>query len=394
MKKQFGAAFLLAGTAIGSGMISLPMVLAKFGIFNSCLLMIAFAALTYFTAIIRSELNLNCHAEATLSEVGKAFNCPTAGKCGDLLLKLLSFALMSAYIFGGASIIKSLIGDPIPIAGVVVIFSAAIALMFLLASDFIVHVNKMLFFTMFCAFIILVLTLLVQTPIKFIPNQADNILINQWTTLVPIIFTSFGFQGSIHSMTKFVKNDEGMIKNACLWGSLIPAFIYMIWTASVLLVVSNTDTEFFQQMLDGKATDVGKLVSILSGATSSEFIQCIIWIVSSLALITSIFGVGLALLDIFQREFRVHRTNSIALIVFLPAIISLMIPNAFIKILNVSGIILAMIAIIVPIVISWNMQKIQKGKCKMLIKSNFMQLSVLACGIGIIILGILDCMQL
>ena len=32
MKRQLGAALLLAGTAIGSGMISLPMVLAKFGI--------------------------------------------------------------------------------------------------------------------------------------------------------------------------------------------------------------------------------------------------------------------------------------------------------------------------------------------------------------------------
>ena len=38
MKKQLGASFLFAGTAIGSGMLSLPMVLAKFGIFNSVMI--------------------------------------------------------------------------------------------------------------------------------------------------------------------------------------------------------------------------------------------------------------------------------------------------------------------------------------------------------------------
>ena len=112
MKRQFGAAFLLAGTAIGSGMISLPIVLAKFGIFNTCVLMVAFAGLTYLTALIRSDLNLNFHAEATLTEVGAAFNCPKIGKFGDFLLKILSFALMAAYLFGCASIINSFLGNP------------------------------------------------------------------------------------------------------------------------------------------------------------------------------------------------------------------------------------------------------------------------------------------
>ena len=243
---------------------------------------------------------------------------------------------------------------------------------------------------MFGVFIILVLMLLAQTSIRFVPHQSDEIGLTQWTTLVPIIFTSFGFQGSIHSMTKFLKNDRQMIKNACFWGSLIPAVVYMIWTSAILLVVSNTDPEFFKLMLLGKVTDVGKLVSVLSKSASAGTIQAIVWIVSILAIMTSIFGVGLALLDIFQRELHVPRINSIAMVVFLPAMISMIVPNAFIKILNVSGMILAMIAIVVPVVISWNMQKIGDLTCDLFLKNKFVLLGVWACGIGIIVLGLVD----
>jgi amino acid permease len=42
-------------------MISLTMVLAKFGIINTIIIMIFFAGLTYITALIRSDLNLNSH---------------------------------------------------------------------------------------------------------------------------------------------------------------------------------------------------------------------------------------------------------------------------------------------------------------------------------------------
>lgn len=139
MKKQINAAFLLAGTAIGSGMISLPTVLAKFGIINSCLIMCIFSILTYLTAIIRADLNLNSRAEATLREVGDIFGCPLVGKFGDWLLKILSFALMSAYISGGASIIQSFFENMFPFSVVLVLFAIIVAITFIFASDFILY---------------------------------------------------------------------------------------------------------------------------------------------------------------------------------------------------------------------------------------------------------------
>lgn len=392
-KRQFGAAFLLAGTAIGSGMISLPMVLAKFGISGTFIVMIAFAVLTYFTALIRSDLNLNSHAEASLKDAGNFFGCSLVGNLGDLMLKLLSFALLSAYISGESSIIGVALNHSVSNLLIVGIFTAVISLIFLWASKAIVNANRILFIGMFATLIGLIVALLWQTPINFVPQQSDNISLNEWTTLVPVIFTSFGFQGSIHSMTKFCENDRNLIKNACLWGSVIPAIVYIAWTAAILVVVANTDPAFFNLMLEGKAQDVGSLVQVLSQAASSQSIQIIVWIISGLAILTSVFGVGLALLDIFQREWHVIKLVSIFAVFFVPAVISVVIPNAFIRILNISGIILAIIAIIVPVIISLKMQSENKVQCKLLLKNKAIMLTVFAIGIAIIMLGVLDILR-
>lgn len=390
MKRQVGASLLLAGTAIGSGMISLPMVLAKFGITSTCMIMIFFGILAYSTALIRSDLNLNLYASATLKNAGDAFGCPKMGNLGNFLLKLLHLTLMAAYLFGFSSIMRSLLGNCVPQTAMVVLSSTLVVLMFLSASELIIGTNKVLFALMFFAFIALVLNLFYNTPVNFIPGRSKDIAIKEWSTLVPIIFTSFGFQGSIHSMTKFCQNDRTMIKNACFWGSLIPAVVYIIWTVAILLVVANTDYEFFQIMLNGEATDVGQLVTILSKAASSRGIQIMIWIVSTLALLTSILGVGLALLDIFQQEWKASKFSVVCFVVFIPALISVFVPNAFIRILNISGIILSFIAIIAPVAISLKMQKIKKVKIKLLLENKWAIYGVLLCGITIVALGILD----
>lgn len=129
-KKRRDAAFLLAGTAIGSGMISLPMVLAKFGITGTFFMIIVFSVLTYFTALIRSDLNLNSYAEASLKDVGIFFRCPLVGNLGDFMLKLLSFALLAAYISGESSIIDASLNRTLPNTLTIVTFTLILILIF------------------------------------------------------------------------------------------------------------------------------------------------------------------------------------------------------------------------------------------------------------------------
>jgi tyrosine-specific transport protein len=242
---------------------------------------------------------------------------------------------------------------------------------------------------MFSSLLVVVIGLFLQTQINTIPQSKENIPISEWTTLVPIIFTSFGFQGSIHSMVKFCHNDKKLIKTACLWGSLTPAFVYIIWTIAILLVVFNTDIQFFHKMAAGQISDVGQLISVLSHVTAFKSLQTIIWSISLLSILTSVLGVGLSLLDIVEKEWKIKQWQTISIVVGLPALLSFFIPNAFVRILNIAGIILAFMAIIVPIIISRKMQK-DCDYQNLLLKNKVCMLITLLCGIMIILLGVWD----
>lgn len=388
LKTRLGPTLLLAGTAIGSGMLSLPIVLAKFGITYSIIFVGLFAILTYFSALVRSDLNLNTDAAATLMEVGQAFHCPRSGYLGDFLLKLLSFALMSAYLSGGASMLNASWGSILSPTAAIGVFSLLIFLCFLCASKIIVRVNTLLFVGMFTLLILLILGLFIHTPIGNFPWGSNGITSTDITLMIPIIFTSFGFQGSIHSMTKLCQKDRIMIHRACLWGSCIPALVYLVWIIGVLSIISNTHPDFFRQMQAGSPMDVGELMHVLSQAAASEHIILGMEIVSIFAMLTSIFGVGLAMIDLFQRELKIAHGQALLVTVFTPALVAVLVPNAFIKILGISGSILAVIALIVPTFISFHMQKHPQRQAPF-VRSRWLLLILFMSGIGIVYLGIL-----
>ena len=137
-----------------------------------------------------------------------------------------------------------------------------------------------------------------------------------------------------HAIAKICNNDRRSIRLACLFGTAIPTAIYIFWTVAILLVVANTDANFFQLMLVDKATEVGDLVKVLSLATSNASIQRVVWIVSALAILTSILGVGFALWHTVRTEWKAPKWISACVVAILPAVISITIPNAFIAVLR------------------------------------------------------------
>ena len=105
MQKLIGSILLISGTCIGSGMIALPMVLAKLGIISSII----------YTSVINLELNLQAGKGLTLGMLGKYFSGHTAQIIGTVSLKLLSYALLAVFIYGGSSILQKLLALSISI---------------------------------------------------------------------------------------------------------------------------------------------------------------------------------------------------------------------------------------------------------------------------------------
>jgi tyrosine-specific transport protein len=390
MQKQLRAIFILSGTAIGSGMISLPIVLAHIGIIPSIFLMGICAFITYISALIRTELNLHSDCRFTLERVGLEFSGKHAAFIGNISLRLLQFALLAAYICGLSSIMGM---ESIPLKCCV---SLGIFILLSISSNKIIGLNQKLFIALLVVTLGAIICMLLKINFTQLPHNANEILLPKLCLILPTLFTSFGFQGSLHSITKFCNNDPKLIKIACFWGSFIPAFLYIAWVVGVITLIFNTHPDLFLRMVSN-GIDVNELINALSSVSSANVVKCTVFIISVLAIVTSVIGVGLALVDdlgLALESFnatvttRIARWTASAISVIPAVLVAIFIPGAFIKVLSFAGMILAVIAIFLPTFLFFKLK--ESIKFKILNRKEF----IVACVIFGIVIVVCELMNL
>ena len=101
--------------------------------------------------------------------------------------------------------------------------------------------------------------------------------------------------------------------------------------------------------------EVGDMVYELSKLAKWPLMQLMIWWISFLAIMTSVLGVGIGLTESIQTSIKNKIPNDFfsnltaILITIIPAyIIAILVPNAFITVLGFAGMILVIIAILLP----------------------------------------------
>lgn len=359
VKRKTGAILLIAGTCIGSGMIALPLVLAKLGIVLSVALMLAVWFVMYYTSLLNLELNLQAGHGLTLGALGRYYSGKMAKWIGVACLKLLSYSLLAVFIYGGSSILKELIefytGMDISFNIIAALYTLAVVAILLLPIKLIDYINRLLFVGLIGIVAVLIIGLLFSIHWSNLPLFSDHYTeISTWTAVIPIVFTSFGFQVIFHTLTNYCHKDAKMLKQAFFLGSLIPAIVYILWTCSVLSAVYQNNPEFYQQLSTGHA-EIGELIEALSGISNWYFIQLLVWLISLLAIATSVIGVGIGLSDsikgmtekLIPNNF--FRNLAAIFLTVLPAyFVVIYVPNAFIAVLGFAGMILAVIAILLP----------------------------------------------
>lgn len=360
MYKQIGAILLVAGTCIGSGMIALPLVLAKIGIIPSLLLMGLTWFIMYYTSLINLELNLQAGQGLPLGSLGKFFSGKKAELIGTISLKLLSYALIAVFIYGGSSIFQELLVSKFEVEysfhSIATSYVFITILLLLLPIRFIDYFNRLLFVGLILVIAILLAGLALTVNWSELPLFSEQYKApSVWIALVPVVFTSFGFQVIFHTLTNYCNQDVKMLKRAFLWGSLIPACVYIVWTCSLLSVIYQNNSQFYQQMVAEKV-EVGELIQVLSRIAEWPSIKLLIWWISLLAIATSVLGVSVGLCDSFRsllsKKVSNHGVRHVlaSVITILPAyLIVIYVPNAFISVLGLAGMILAVIAILLPV---------------------------------------------
>jgi tyrosine-specific transport protein len=401
MNRIIGSICLVAGTAMGAGMIALPMVMSKLGLLNSVLLMFGTWFVMYISSLINLELNLRAGKGMALGDLSYHFSGPIARIIGDTSLGLLTYSLLSAYIYGTLSILSELLGSLFSIkldfSSLSFVFIIVFFITLLSKIKWIDYINRFFFLSMLLLFGLLIISMSFSVDLNALPILEDQATaLSSWIICLPVLFTAFGFQVIFHTITNYLDKDIEALKKAFFWGSLSPALIYILWVIAVLGILYKHDPAFYEKTVIS-TVEVGELIKALSNITHWASIKIFYWAVSLLAIITSAIGVAIGLIDAWRQKLETIPTlnkPTIKLIsVFmavLPAyLVATLVPNAFIHALSFAGMVLTVIAIFLPVYLLVKATEVKKYFYPLL-KSKILLGLVFTFGVIILIAEILN----
>lgn len=347
--KIFGSTLIIAGTTIGAGMLALPLASAGIGFGTSLLIMIALWALMAFTALLMVEIHQYADKDATLHTLAKQILGQKGKWIASFAMLFLFYSLCAAYIAGGGAQFTHRLTE---FAGIEIsnplgtlLFTLLVAFVVTIGTSTVDKVNRLLFAGKMVAMII-VLSFLA-------PNVSQSYLLSMpleqglIVAAIPVIFTSFGFHGSIPAIVNYLDGDTPSLRKAILIGSAIPLIIYIFWQIVTLGVVSQP------QLVENSG--LSALIVTLGQTVHQSNLSSIIGVFADLALLTSFLGVSLGLFEfmgdtIKKKNIPLHRMAASVITYLPPLVFALFYPQGFIMALGYAAIALTILAIFLPIV--------------------------------------------
>ena len=219
--KMLGSIAIVAGTAIGAGMLALPLATAALGMIPAILLMVVIWGLSAYTSLLMLEINLR-------SGVGDNVHAITGkllGKKGQMVqgasfLSLL-FALTAAYLTGGSSLLvlkaQNMFDIVLDNQLAVVLFTLVLGGFAALGVAWVDKVSRFLFSLMILLLIVVVLFLLPEVSISSMATNAmTQSLTSSWMAAIPVVFTSFGFHVCIATLVRYLDGDAASLRKVLL----------------------------------------------------------------------------------------------------------------------------------------------------------------------------------
>ncbi|WP_086967981.1 aromatic amino acid transport family protein [Vibrio coralliirubri] len=353
--KVFGSTLIIAGTTIGAGMLALPLASAGIGFSTSLFLMLGLWALMAFTALLMVELHQFAESDATLHTLAHTI-LGTKGKwIASFAVMFLFYALCAAYIAGGGAQFNQRISD---IAGIELnaqittfLFTLLVAGVVTIGTHSVDKVNRVLFGLKLIAMVLVLSFLAPNITSQYLmsmPLQQGLIV-----AAIPVVFTSFGFHGSIPSIVRYLDGDVRSLRKVMIIGSALPLVIYVFWQSVTLGVISQ------EQLLSD--TSLGALLVSLSQTVHQSNLSVIVGVFADLALLTSFIGVSLGLFefmgDSLSKKLGNAKRVKTAAITFLPPLgFALFYPQGFIMALGYAAIALSVLAILLPTVMVYKVR--------------------------------------
>lgn len=318
-RKRVIGTLLVAGTCIGGGMLALPVLTSLGGfipslaLFLVCWLFMAGTGLLFLEVChwMDGDTNMISMAGKTLGVKGKVF--------AWLLYLFMFYCLTLAYIVGCGNLVTEMIDVP-KWAGSL-IFCGIFAPIVFFGTRIVGRVNGLLMVGLLISYLSFVVI-----GIPFV--DVDNLKHIDWSAsllALPVAFTSFGYQGIIPTLSRYMEYDIKNTRFVIILGSFLPLLAYIIWQWLILGIIPTFNENGLADTLDAGQNAVYPLKFFLN----HSFVYITGQFFAFFALTTSFFGVTLGLSDFLADGLHVRKNVKGKLILFILVFIPPLLPAIF-----------------------------------------------------------------
>ncbi|WP_024561922.1 tryptophan permease [Franconibacter helveticus 513] len=350
----WGGIIIIAGTIIGAGMFSLPVVMSGAWFFWSLLAL----GFTWFcmlhSGLMLLEANLNYRIGASFDTMtkdllGKGWNAINGASVAFVL-----YILTYAYISASGSIIQHTLGEmaisfPARMAGL--LFALAVAFIVWLSTRAVSRITAIVLGAKVITFFLTFGSLLghVQPAVLFNSAEAHASYTPYLLMTLPFCLASFGYHGNVPSLMKYYGKDPRTIVRCLTGGTLIALGLYVVW---LLATMGNIPRPGFIAIAQ-QGGNIDVLVGALSGVLHSRSLDLLLIVFSNFAVASSFLGVTLGLFDYLADLFGFDdspfgRFKTVLLTFAPPMLGGLVWPNGFLYAIGYAGLAATIWAAIVP----------------------------------------------
>lgn len=354
MPKALGGTMLVAGTAIGAGMLGLPMISAGMWFYWSGVILVAswFMMLRSSQALL--EVNLHFRPGDSFHTLARSLLSPFWTTLNGLSVAFVLYTLVYAYVSGGGSVVQQALAPVMPFPPPRFFSSLFFALLLAACIWWSSRaVDRLATAFMGGMVITLVLSmcgmlgnLRIATLLDLNGDGGQFIFI--WCALSTYL-TSFCFHASVPSLIKYMGKDYKTINTCLIAGTLIALACYFLWIMASDGIIPRGE---YRQVI-AAGGNVGNLLAAAGANLGTGLIMRCLEIFSLLAVATSFLGAGLGLFDYMADlcnfdDSRLGRTKTMIVTLLPPMICGLIWPDGFLPAIGWAGLAASIWSVIVP----------------------------------------------
>jgi len=373
--KFIGSIFLIMGSAIGAGILALPLVTSLGSSTLSLLVMFLFAILMLYTGLMTLEVNMAMHKDSnSFSSMAERFlKIPGKIVCWICFIMLL-YMVLAAYIEGMGSLAANLLGklgltvSSLSCSLVITVFFGTVVA---LGTFFVDTLNKFLFSAK--GIFILLSLLFILPEVSPVTILSYNTYGNFWAQSLPIFATCFSYQFIIPSIVNYLgKENYTYLRNAIILGSFLPFFIYACWFLFIQGILPQVGKDSFALILASKEP-LPQMLEFL-GDKVSPWATLMLNGFSNVTMTTSFLGVALSLFDFIRDGFHLKKDVKGKVLTFLitfvpPGLFVIMVPKGFVLALQYSAVFTCFLVIVLPALMLWKKRQ-EKVETKFQVPAN------------------------